>query len=131
MGALLDLALSERSGSEPQQTQTLAARAADHPVSTGAEAATKETKATEASVPYELEYRRARAEGRLHADATLRVAFDVANAPLTPRPGEPVSVMLAVRTPGGIVSAELHIPRERWDSNLFFRTLTDTAGRPQ
>src|SRR5437016_2786028 len=79
----------------------------------------------------EVEARRARAESRLRADETLRVAFDVASAPLITYPGEPVSVMLAVRTPCGIVSAELHIPRERWDPDLFLRTVSDTAGRPQ
>lgn len=77
MGALLDLALSEREGSEPQ-AHALAIPATDDPVSTAAEAATKETRATEVSVPRELETRRARVESQLLADGTLRVAFDVA-----------------------------------------------------
>ena len=121
MGSLLDLARS--------MDRTPGATLAE------ARPATKEIKATEVTVPSlacpGLEVRRAKVEGRLLADKTLRVAFDVENVPLVAGPGEPVSVLLAVRTAQGVVSGALQIPRERWDPVLFAQTLEQTAERPQ
>jgi hypothetical protein len=77
-----------------------------------------------------LDDRRRCVEERLRKRSEDRVAFDVADAPLKPCPGEPVSVVLAVRTAAGIVSGELRVPRERFDASLFLRTLTDTASLP-
>jgi hypothetical protein len=78
----------------------------------------------------ELERRRALIERDLAEHPDKRVAFDVADAPLRPEPGEPVSVVLAFRTPVGIVSGELHVPRERFEPVLFIRTLEETSRRP-
>ena len=79
-----------------------------------------------------LEMRGALAARRLLDDGKLRVTFDVVDAPLrSEKSGPPVSVVLAVRTPQGIVFGELHIPRERWDVVLFAQILEQTAERPQ
>ena len=76
-----------------------------------------------------LERRRGRLERELADHPEQRVAADVADAPVRPEGGPPVSVVIAVRTVAGIVSAELHVPRERFDAALFMRTLTET-GKP-
>lgn len=76
----------------------------------------------------------AQALQRRHADVwkqllehpEQRAAYDIADAPLRPEPGSPVSVVIAIRTAAGIVSAELHIPRERFDAGLFFQALQET-----
>jgi hypothetical protein len=73
-----------------------------------------------------LEARRARVERQLVAHPEQRRAFDVADVPLTAGPGEPVSVVLAVRHGEQILSGELHIPRERWDPALFLHTIDPT-----
>jgi hypothetical protein len=68
-------------------------------------------------------------EPELLAHPELRVVFDGAHVPLEASLGEPVSVVLAVRTPVGIVSGELRIPRERFDAPLFLRVL-ETSCKP-
>jgi len=78
-----------------------------------------------------LERRRRCLERELVAHPEQRVAVHVANAPLRVGPGEPVSVVIAVRCAAGIVSAELHIPRERFDPHLFLRSLAETSESPQ
>jgi len=77
-----------------------------------------------------LEHRRRKVERELVEHPEQRVAFDAVGVPLRPEPGASVSVMLAVRTPVGIVSGELSISREKFDAALFFRTLRDTSQRP-
>jgi hypothetical protein len=77
-----------------------------------------------------LDRRRAKVERELQANPSLHVAVDVANAPPRPEPGPPVSLVLALRTAAGIVSAEFLVPRERWDPVLLLETLRQTAGRP-
>src|SRR5262249_7691801 len=77
-----------------------------------------------------LKRRCRKVEAQLRADPALRVTFDSGNAPMSPEPGPPVSVVIAIRTSAGIVSAELHIPRERFDAALFFQTLEQQARRP-
>ncbi len=106
MGALLDLALEADSGPVTHPAP-LASQA--HP---------------------DLEARRAHVERELAEHPEKRVAFDVADAPLRPEPGAPVSVVLAVRTAAGIVSGELHIPRKRFDAALFLKTLEESSRRP-
>lgn len=76
-----------------------------------------------------LEGRRRQVEERLRSQPALRRAFDIAGAPLTPEPGPPVSLVLAVRTDLGIVSGELHVPREKFDAVLIIQAL-EAAGRP-
>lgn len=73
------------------------------------------------------EARQARVEADLRANPDKRVCFEVAGAPLKGSPGEPVSVMLAVRHGDQILSAELHIPRERWDIKEFIATVDPAA----
>ena len=75
-------------------------------------------------------WRRAYVEGQLTEHPEERVAVHVAEAPLLPGPGAPVSVVIAIRTRAGTVTAELHVPRERWDPTLFMRALSDTAKCP-
>jgi hypothetical protein len=75
-----------------------------------------------------LERRRQQVERELAEHSEKRVAAD---APLRPEPGAPVSVVIACRTPAGIVSGELLVQRERFDAALFFRTLEAATGRPQ
>lgn len=72
-----------------------------------------------------LQRLRVSVEKELAENAERRVAVWVAEAPLKPKPGERVSVMVAVRTTVGIVSGELAIPCERFDTALFFQTLRD------
>jgi hypothetical protein len=74
--------------------------------------------------------RQTKVEAELRARPELHVAFDVANADLHTGPGEPVSVVLAVRHGEHILSGELHIPRERWDMALFLRTVDSDSERP-
>jgi TubC N-terminal docking domain len=69
------------------------------------------------------EARRATVETALRSRPELRVAFDVADAPMRAESGAPVSVMLAVRHGEHILTGELHIPRQRWDMTLFVRTV--------
>lgn len=77
-----------------------------------------------------VERRRARLEAELHQHPERRIATDVANAPLRPESGEPVSVVMAVRTAEGIVAGEFTIPRERFDAALFLQFLNETSERP-
>lgn len=62
-------------------------------------------------------------EGELRAHPALRLAFDVADAPLQGGAGEPVSVVVAVRHGGEMVSGEVLVPRERWDLAAFVACL--------
>jgi hypothetical protein len=75
-----------------------------------------------------LERRRALVARQLEAHPELPRAFDVQGAPLLPgEPGPAVSVVLAIRAPGGgIVTGELHIPRERFDAAAFVAALEPT-----
>lgn len=77
-----------------------------------------------------IEDRRRRVERELAEHPEQRVAVEAVDAPLHAEPGEPVSVVIAVHTAVGIVSGELHVPRERFDAALFFRTLEETLRRP-
>jgi hypothetical protein len=74
-----------------------------------------------------LEHRRKKLETGLRDYPERRVATDVADAPLRPGPGTPVSVVIAVRTGAGVISGELLVPRERFDAALFLRALSQTA----
>lgn len=76
------------------------------------------------------EARRATVETALRFRPELRVAFDVAEAPMTAEPGAPISVMLAVRHGEHILTGELHIPRQRWDMALFLHTVDPGQERP-
>lgn len=80
--------------------------------------------------PSELERRRARVECQLTEHPEQRVAMEALDAPLLPAAGEPVSLLVACRTAAGIVSAELRIPRDRFDPALIVEALEATAGRP-
>jgi hypothetical protein len=73
-----------------------------------------------------LQHRRAKVERQLRAHPELRIWTDADNVPLRPEPGEPVSLVIAVRTRMGIVSGELLIPRDRFDAGLVIDTLTRT-----
>ena len=73
---------------------------------------------------------RVRVERELAEHPEQRVVFDAIDAPLRPEPGAPVSIMLAVRTPIGIVSGELSVPRERFDAALFFKSLEESSKTP-
>lgn len=116
MGALLDIAI---------------AAVTEKPSDTSSTVGPPGTKPMPADpVPGAVEARRRRVEERLRERSEDRVAFDVADAPLKPGPGEPVSVVLAVRTAAGIVSGELRVPRDRFDAALFERALTETASLP-
>jgi hypothetical protein len=74
--------------------------------------------------------RQAKVERELRAHPERKRAFDVADAPLKAAPGEPVSVVLAVRHGEQILSGELRIPRERWDL-VAFVALMESPERPQ
>jgi hypothetical protein len=74
--------------------------------------------------------RQAKVEAELRARRDLRVAFDVTEAPLKAAPGDPVSVVLAVRHREHILSGELHIPRKRWDMALFLRMVDSGSEWP-
>jgi hypothetical protein len=80
-----------------------------------------------------LEARRQRVADQLRTNPDKRVCFEVADAPLNGSPGEPVSVVLAVRHGDQILTGELHIPRERWDMKAFLTTIdpvTSDQGAP-
>jgi hypothetical protein len=72
--------------------------------------------------------RQTKVEAKLHTHPELHVAFDVANADLHTGPGEPVSVVLAVRHGEHILSGELHIPGELWDMALFLSMVDPGTG---
>jgi len=74
-----------------------------------------------------LEARRERVERHLLDDPTIRTDADVEGVPLDKTPGDPISVVIAVRTPQGIVSGELLIPREKWDPHLFQKYLLECS----
>jgi len=76
------------------------------------------------------EARQAKVEAALRASPELRVAFDVEGAPPKAEPGEPVSVMIAVRHGEDILSREVRIPRERWDVRAFLATV-ESGGSEQ
>jgi hypothetical protein len=80
-----------------------------------------------AAVPDPLVSRRAFVVAELQAHPGNRYAFDVADAPLLPGPGAPVSAVLAIRTPEGIVTAELCIARERFEFAAFVAELDRAA----
>lgn len=67
--------------------------------------------------------RQARVEAKLLAHPELQRAFDVADAPLTAGPAEPISVVLAVRCGEQILSGEVLVPRERWDLKSFLAVM--------
>jgi hypothetical protein len=75
-----------------------------------------------------LEHRRVLVLRHLATRPELARAFDVQDAPLTAgEPGPAVSVVLAIRAPGGgIVTGELHVPRERFDAAAFVAALEPT-----
>jgi TubC N-terminal docking domain len=81
-----------------------------------------------------LEHRRtarqAKVEAELRACPQLRVAFDVVSVPLDAAPSTPVSIVVAVRHGAHILSGELHVPRERWDTVVFLRTVDAGSARP-
>jgi hypothetical protein len=91
-----------------------------------AEAATSNT--DEATTAREA--RQAKVEAVLLAHPEQQRAFDVVDAPLKAGPGEPISVVLAVRNGDQIISGELAIPRERWDLKAFL-ALMDPPVRQQ
>lgn len=63
-----------------------------------------------------LERRIAYCSQQLAAHPERRYQWHAAGGPLMPEPGEPVSVVLAVRlATGQVVAGELSIPRERFD----------------
>lgn len=150
MGALLDLALTATTDSPQPQGRVLCAvcaacrhfqaRVGQSPdgwcrkyrVETWGEYRDGCADAFTAADPADraLEARQQEVEARLRTDQNLRIAADVADAPLRPEPGRPVSIVLAVRTAAGIVSAELHAPRERFDPALFIRYLKETSETP-
>jgi hypothetical protein len=76
------------------------------------------------------ESRRQKVEQELAAHPDHRYAFDVADSPLKAEPGEPVSVVLGLRHGAEILSAEVLIPRERWDMAAFL-ALMDAPERTQ
>ena len=77
-----------------------------------------------------LERRRAKVVDRLRADPTLRYAFDAIHVPLVGKPSGPVSVMLGLRDgQGRIVTAELLVPADKWDTAAFL-AYWDAQGRP-
>jgi hypothetical protein len=67
--------------------------------------------------------RQTKVEAQLRTHPELRVAFDCENVLLQVCSGEPVSVVLAIRHGEHILSGELHIPCERWDTEVFLRTI--------
>lgn len=75
------------------------------------------------------ETRRARVEAELLANPGRRLAFDVVDVPLNAGAGDPVSVVLAVRSSAGVASGEVHILRGRFDAALFLRAL-ETSEEP-
>ena len=70
-----------------------------------------------------LEARRARVEQQLLAHPELRRAFDVTDPTIEAGPGNPISVVLAVRHGDQILSGQLHIPRARWSLRLFLASV--------
>jgi hypothetical protein len=76
-----------------------------------------------------LEARRQKVEAQLLANPKLRMAADVTDAPMRPEAGRPVSIVVAIKTPQGIVSGELEAPRERFDTGVFFAYLRE-IGEP-
>jgi len=76
------------------------------------------------------EVRQAKVERELRAHPERKRAFDVADAPIKAYPGEPVSVVQALRHGQQILSGELRIPRERWDLAAFV-ALMESPERPQ
>jgi hypothetical protein len=75
-----------------------------------------------------IEERRRRVEEHLRAHPEQQCTFDIVNAPMRPEPGEPVSVVRAVRQGDNIVSDEVLIPREQFDFALFLHSV-DPAGK--
>jgi hypothetical protein len=88
-------------------------------------------RANKAAILWELEDealraredRQAKVEHHLQDHPELRRAFDVAYAPLKAGPGEPVSVMVAVRHGAQILSGEVLVPRDRWDLLAFLAVM--------
>jgi hypothetical protein len=76
------------------------------------------------------EARRAKVEAELRAHPELQRAFDVADAPLKAESGASVSVVLAVRHGDQILSGEVLVPREKWNSAALIAVL-ETEGKPQ
>jgi hypothetical protein len=67
-----------------------------------------------------LEARAYRCVCQLEAQPAARYGWDVQGAGfLQGESGPPVSVVLGIRTPGGIATGELQVPRERWDMAAF------------
>lgn len=83
----------------------------------------------EAYAPSVLTLRREKVEGQLQENPKLRLAADVEDAPLAPEPGRTVSIVVAVRTTDGVVSGELHAPRDRFSATDYFAYLRE-IGEP-
>jgi hypothetical protein len=77
-----------------------------------------------------LEGRRAKVVAELRAHPELERTFDAVDVPLKAGPGEPVSVVLAVRHGTEILSGEVRIPRERWNP-LVPLTVNPAEEKPQ
>lgn len=73
--------------------------------------------------PPTIQERRAYVVQQLQREPRMHRAFSVDGAPFTPERGEPVSVVLAIRAPEGIVVGELSIPRERFNFEAFLACL--------
>ena len=97
--------------------------------------------AVAADLPYAVSYRdeaaavresrRGKVEAELCAHPDQRYAFDVADAPLEAAPGDPVSVVLAIRHGAQLLSGEIHIPRERWGVQALIASLETSPDGPQ
>jgi len=132
--------LAESEG-HPTATANPATTATESAASRGSRAATTATTATDvakvaavavaAGSPDGIvrEARQAKVEAQLRAHPELNRAFDVAEAPLAGSPGEPVSVVIAVRHGDQILSGEVHIPRERWDLAAFLAVMDSPEGQ--
>lgn len=78
----------------------------------------------------QLEARRQKVTGLLHADPALKYSFDVQGASPIGQPAGAVSVMLGMRDSSGtIVTGELAVPPEKWDMAAFI-AYWDSQPRP-
>jgi hypothetical protein len=75
------------------------------------------------------ERRYTKVEGELQAHPERLRAFDVMDPPLAAAPGEPLSVVLAIRYGDQMLSGEVLVPRERWDLGAFIECLDTPPGR--
>jgi hypothetical protein len=75
-----------------------------------------------------LEARQPKVEAQLQDSPGLQRAFDVSDMPPTACPGQPVTVVLAVRHGEQILSGEVLVPRERWHLAAFIATVEVSWG---